>query len=225
MAKIILVLGDEGTGKSTSLRNFPAESSYLIAPNGKPLPWRGSKKQFVEGNNLFRTNDLVNLKGTIETVNGFKTVKHLIVDDYSHYFTARTLSPEFMAQNTGNAAFGRYAKLAAEIYQSVWQNASLLRSDLTIYILTHTELRNDGKIVMKTPGNLVDKDVKPASHVTYVLHTMVTDAKEPELKYMFLTNSDGIHAAKTPIECFDQLLIPNDLFAASKVIEAYESGE
>ena len=46
MGKLILVVGASGSGKSTSIRNLDPESTYIITPNSKPLPFRGSRKKY-----------------------------------------------------------------------------------------------------------------------------------------------------------------------------------
>ena len=44
MAEKILIMGESGTGKSTSIRNCDPTTTAIVNPVGKPLPFRGSKK-------------------------------------------------------------------------------------------------------------------------------------------------------------------------------------
>ena len=53
MAETLLILGDSGSGKSTSLRNLNPEETFIISTTGKPLPWRGYKKQYTK----FKSSD------------------------------------------------------------------------------------------------------------------------------------------------------------------------
>ena len=43
-AETILILGESGVGKSTSLRNLNPEETFIICTTSKPLPWKGWKK-------------------------------------------------------------------------------------------------------------------------------------------------------------------------------------
>ena len=46
-----------------------------------------------------------------------------------------------------------------------------------------------------------------------------------KMDYKFLTNTDGEHVAKTPMEMFEDLYIDNDMAEIIKVIDAYNEGE
>jgi ABC-type phosphate/phosphonate transport system ATPase subunit len=41
MAQMVLVMGESGTGKSTSLRNCNPATTAIVNPVGKQLPFRG----------------------------------------------------------------------------------------------------------------------------------------------------------------------------------------
>ena len=44
MAQMVLVIGESGTGKSTSMRNCDPATTAVVNPVGKPLPFKGSSK-------------------------------------------------------------------------------------------------------------------------------------------------------------------------------------
>lgn len=46
MAIIVMVYGQSGTGKSTSLRNFKPEDVCIVNVSGKPLPFKNKHKTF-----------------------------------------------------------------------------------------------------------------------------------------------------------------------------------
>lgn len=46
-AETILILGESGNGKSTSLRNLNPKETFIISTTSKPLPWKGWKKQYT----------------------------------------------------------------------------------------------------------------------------------------------------------------------------------
>ena len=76
MAQIVLILGESGTGKSASMRNFNPDEIALVNVSGKPLPFRG-KFESVNG------TDYDEIKSFIE-----KTDKKIIVIDDAQYIMA-----------------------------------------------------------------------------------------------------------------------------------------
>lgn len=48
MGVAVMILGESGTGKSTSLRNFAPDEISLINVDGKPLPFRGKFNSIVQ---------------------------------------------------------------------------------------------------------------------------------------------------------------------------------
>ena len=40
MAELVAIVGNSGTGKSTSLRNLNPEETFIISTTGKPLPFK-----------------------------------------------------------------------------------------------------------------------------------------------------------------------------------------
>lgn len=41
MARVIAIMGESGSGKTTSLRNLTPESTFIIDSDKKGLSWRG----------------------------------------------------------------------------------------------------------------------------------------------------------------------------------------
>lgn len=50
MGYTIAVVGETGTGKSTSVEKLPPEKTFIINVMNKPLPWRGSRDQYTKEN-------------------------------------------------------------------------------------------------------------------------------------------------------------------------------
>lgn len=48
MAKVICIMGESGSGKTTSMRNLDPDSTYYIDSDRKGLSWKGWKKQYNE---------------------------------------------------------------------------------------------------------------------------------------------------------------------------------
>ena len=59
---------------------------------------------------------------------------------------------------------------------------------------------------------------------TYVLFTTVRRNDEGTIEYKFITNTDGSTTAKTPMGCFSEELIDNDLQFVIDSINRYNEG-
>ena len=47
MSEMVAIVGNSGTGKTTSLRNLNPETTFIISVTGKSLPFPKAKKNYV----------------------------------------------------------------------------------------------------------------------------------------------------------------------------------
>jgi hypothetical protein len=219
----ILVVGTPGSGKSSAWDKVNPLETVVITPNAKPLPWEGSAKNYIPGKNRIQTDKLVDVPGVLRLINKDKPeIKNILIEDLTHYLSARTLSSEFMARKVGNEAFARWNEFAADVAAVIKAgDAPDFREDLNIVYNGHTELDDSGQVVLQTSGKLLDRDFKIQSYFTYALHALAKKVGD-DIQYKFLTNKDGIHEAKTPRGCFKEKLIDNDMAAVIKRIREYQ---
>ena len=227
MPSIILCEGKSGTGKSTSLENLPPETTILFSPNGKPLPFRGSRKMYVEGKNQFTTSSLTKLKELVkQTPKSKPKAKYIVIDDFTHYFNSRTMDASFIAQNSGNAAFAKWNVFASDVFAVIKEAAESLPDSIeAVIIMHHTQVNDDGVQAFQSSGKLLEQTINVVSYFTYVIHSIIRPLEEGNVEYVFLTNADGLHEAKTPKGCFTERFIPNDMMDVITTIKAYEDGE
>ena len=76
MAQKVLILGDSGTGKSASLRNFKDDEVFVINAAGKPLPFKNHFECFTPSFDKMTQDILAALD---------KTNKKVIVIDDAQY--------------------------------------------------------------------------------------------------------------------------------------------
>lgn len=220
MSTSILILGESGTGKSTSLRHLAHEQTMLINVLGKPLPFRGSKSKYkplsadgVTGN-YYASDDPLKIQRLIKKVNDERPdIKYLVLDDFGF-----TISHSFMRKSHLNG-FGKFSDIARETF-GIFQAIQDIRDDLYFIVIMHTEVDPTGKHKAKTIGRAIDNYVNIEGSFTYVFHALTT-----ENNYFFLTNNDGQHTCKTPLGCFEEQKIGNDVFEIIKVIKAYNEEE
>jgi hypothetical protein len=221
MAEIILNIGNSGSGKSSGLRNLPADQTLIIKPNSKSLPFPGGDAKYISGKNLVFTEDMLTVRKALEQAKD--RFKYYVIEDMNHFFNSRTTSATFIAQKDGGAAFAKWNQFAADIINSFVHSAKILNDNAYLILIAHTEIKEDGTIGLQTSGKLLDTNLFIPGYVTYVLHSLVTgDSKDPN--YIYLTNYDGIHLAKSPAGSLEKT-IPNDLMKVLGAIDTYKKGE
>lgn len=224
MSEIILYQGKSGCGKSTSLRNLDPKKTAIISPNGKALPFPNGD-QYEIGVNRIITDELDLIPQVIGTFNAQAGINTIVIEDFSHYFTARILSKKFLSQNTGDQAFQRWNNFGASVFQSCFSKAQEWRDDLLILIIHHVEVKEDGGIGFKSSGKLLEKVVDPVGYCNYVFHGVVETDKAGNTRYMMQTNRDAIREAKTVAGAFPDFRIYNDMNLALERIRDYKKGK
>lgn len=231
MAKAILVIGDMGTGKSTALRNLPPAETVIIMPNSKDLPWEGGMQDYNEAKgNLISClkirkrvpTDANESKGVLEhlaAVNEKPGIKYVVVEDITHFMNDRMMDDVFIKTED----WGKWNKFGADMFAITTKYIQQMRNDLTVIIVGHTEIKDNGTIGLQTAGKLLDNTIKLPSYFTYLFHSRVFNTNG-NLSYKFQTHNDGKHLAKTPMGMFKEDYVDNDMLAIIKRIDEYRSG-
>ena len=205
MAIPVLVLGQSGTGKSYSMKNFNENELCLISVQKPLLPFR---KKFEE--------TVVTDKYT-EIIKAMKsTKKKVIVIDDTQYLMCN----EFMRRAT-EKGYDKFTEIAQNFWSLVVQEVNNLPADTIVYLLCHTATDENGVEKMKTIGKLVDEKITPEGLFTIVLKTAVSDGN-----YAFVTQNNGKDTVKSPEGMFSTYAINNDLkYVDEKIRNYYELGE
>jgi hypothetical protein len=229
-AETIAIVGESGTGKSTSLRNLNPETTFIISTTGKPLPFRAWKKKYIpikiEGKNVSgnyyvssKWDQILKILQIIDKM--MPHIKQVIIDDFQY-----VLSYEFVdrATEVGYTKFSELAQHAMEILRY----SEKMREDCKMIFLTHSENVGDNvnpKYVIKTVGKLLSEKVTLEGLFTYIFFTKVNEGDSGRMEYKLITNNDGSCVAKTSLGMFEDLEIDNDLDEIIKVIDTYNEGE
>lgn len=223
MGVLILAEGVPGSGKSRAILNLDPDTTVILRPNTKDLPFPGARKIYnKEEKNLFQVKDLNHLGEYLMKINKGSKIRTIVVEDFSHLLGQRVLA------DTNISGYGKWNKLAVDAFESVIGIEDELRDDLYVILIAHTTESQSSEGVtsthMHTPGKLLDNLIKIPSYFTYVLHTQVFE-ENGKMQYKFLTNRDGSgKEAKSPEGCFE-LLEDNDYAQVISKIEAYQNGE
>lgn len=194
----VLVLGESGSGKSTSLRNFEKEEVGIFNVAGKPLPFR---KKLNKKDNATYANILSVLKNP--------GLKKYVIDDSQYLMAFESFDH---AKETG---YGKFTNMALNFKNLIDFVIKGTPEDVIVYFLHHTEVGENGKLKAKTLGKMLDNQLTVEGLFSIVLLCSVEGSE-----HFFITNSDGSNPAKSPMEMFE-MKIPNDLKAVDDAIREY----
>lgn len=215
MAKVIGIMGESGSGKTTSMRNLSPEETFYIDCDGKGLSWKGWRNQYnVDKRNYWKTDmpeTVINLLDKIDKQENMKHIKYVVIDTLNGLM----VSDEVRRMKEKN--YDKWVDLAQCIW-GVLDKLYTLRDDLTILVVCHsqTQKEDDGYTFtrIKTSGKKLDK-LNVESKLTTVLHAEVKDGR-----YIFHTRADK-STAKTPLGAFEEDEIENDITMVIKALEEY----
>jgi hypothetical protein len=204
MAIGAMILGQSGTGKSYSMKNFNEDEICLISVQKPLLPFR---KKFDE---VVVTDSYTEIIKTLRN-----TDKKVIVIDDTQYLMCN----EFMRRAT-EKGFDKFTEIAQNFWSLVVQEINKLADDVLVYLLCHTATDDNGVEKMKTIGRMVDEKITPEGLFTIVLKTAVSDGQ-----YYFITQNNGKDTVKSPEGMFNTYAINNDLkYVDEKIRNYYELG-
>lgn len=196
----VLILGESGSGKSTSLRNFEPDDLVIYNVAGKPLPFRKGAEMNRADNPSYNTI-LQNM--------GKKKFKRYVIDD-SQYL----LCFELFDRST-ETGYTKFTEMALHFYNLIQFVIKQMPPDCIVYFLHHTE-KIDGRLKAKTIGKMLNEKLTVEG-----LFSIVLMAQNADGKHIFLTQSDGRNTVKTPMEMFEQAEIDNDLKLVDTTIREY----
>lgn len=213
MAQIIAIMGESGSGKTTSLRNCDPAHTYIIDSDKKGLPWKGWRSQYnAEAKNYCKSDDVNYIMQLMAGINERAPHINLIVVD-----TANGIMVADEMRRSQEKGYDKWLDLATSIYYLV-DNALFFRDDLTVVFMFHTQTERDDSgytnTRIKTSGKKIDKIVLESKFPVVLL------AKTVNGEHIFETRANN-STAKTPLGAFDTETIPNDLTAVLAALEEY----
>lgn len=199
MGQAVLIVGESGTGKSASLRNFQRGEVTYFNVAGKPLPFKGRFAYEHTGDSYRQIK---------------KALKELetpvaVIDDCQYL-----MANEYM-RRSDERGYDKFTEIAKNFWELITMVASLPH-DKVVYFLSHIETDATGKEKIKTIGKMLDEKITVEGLFTIVLKTKVQDGK-----YSFSTQNNGNDTVKSPIGMFTATEIDNDLKAVDNAVREY----
>lgn len=211
MSTATLILGNSGSGKSTSLRNLDPAKTLLIQCIRKPLPFKSAgwkvRAKPGDGGNIFQTDSPVDIEKAM------RRSEHeiVVIDDYQ-----AVMVNELMTRSS-EKGYDKFTDIGKGAW-NVFNAAGSLAEHRRVYILAHTQTDDFGAVRMKTVGKMVDQTLVPEGYFTIVLRTEIVNGQ-----YLFSTQTNGQDCCKSPLGMFADRHIENDLAKVDQAIcEFYE---
>lgn len=201
MGIAVLILGESGSGKSASMRNFTESDVRILNVASKPFPFRNVNK--------LKKADKATYSMIKGAVSSGKSLSY-VVDDAQYLMAFESFEK---ANETGYGKFTTMAKNYEEMLRYIQEETT---PDTIVYIMQHIETDENGKVKAKTLGKMLDQQLTIEG-----LFTIVLLCKADRNKHYFVTQSDGTNPCKSPMGMFDEIEIDNDLKLVDDAIREY----
>lgn len=211
MSKLILVMGESGSGKTTAMRNLNPKETLYIDCDKKGLSWKGWRKQYNKENKNYWANSDADLitKQILKFSKERPEVKVVVIDTINGIM----IDDEFSRMK--EKGYDKWQDMAFSV-RGLISMSMQLRDDLTVIFTGHTQTERDESgftfTRLKTSGKKLDKIVLESMFTT-VLYSKCVDGK-----YLFETQNKN-STAKSPMGMIEEFEIENDI---TKIIEAME---
>lgn len=214
MAKVICVMGESGSGKTTSCRTLDPKTTYYIDCDRKGLSWRGWKSQYCKENKNYLCSDepAVIKQYILAIANRRPSINTIIVDTIGSMMVADEM------RRSKEKGYDKWLDLATCIWEIVDMSYPL-RDDLTIIFMAYTQTERDENGYLftriKTSGKKLDKICLESKFTTVLVAKCINN------EYIFETRSNN-STAKSPMGLFETDTIPNDITLVIKALEEFE---
>jgi len=217
-ARVLGVMGESGSGKTTAMRNLPPELTFYIDSDKKGLNWKGWRKQYNTDNKNYWASDSFSIvSGILQKINKeeqFKHIRYVVIDTLNGMMVAEEMRILAMQSGDKRSAW-------SDLAQNGWSLINMcleMRDNLTVIILCHSEtISDDNGIIrtrIKTNGRKLEKLVLE-SKMTTVVWSVRQDGK-----YKFILSADG-STCKVPMGAFQTDEVDNDIMLVIKALEDF----
>lgn len=198
MGQVVLVLGDSGSGKSTSLRNFEPGEVGILNVMGKRLPFR-------------KRLDTVDHPGygAIQQALQRNRLRAYVIDDSGYLMQLENFR---RAKENG---YGKYTEMAQN-FERLVEWGTQTDDDTIVYLLHHyDEPDANGLRRPKTIGKMLNEKFCIEGACPVVIESAIRDGR-----HVFITQGNGFNCAKAPMGMLPEVM-DNDLKAVDAAIREY----
>lgn len=227
MGQSVLIIGESGAGKSTSLETLKPANTFIINVASKGLPFKGWKKNYTPYDattnpygNLANVSDPLAIEQWLDFVNQYRPdINTVVVDDWQY------MSAFEFFDSMSEKGYDKFVRIGASLAR-IAKLPTSYREDLLVVFLTHAEesidLEGVRKLKAKTIGKMVDEKLTIEGLFAIVLFAKARKGKDGTVRHVFETKTNGGNTCKSPKGMFPELEIPNDLQYVKDCMAAYE---
>ena len=206
---VIAVVGQSGTGKTTSIEQLPPEQTCIINIERKPLPFPGKLKF-----NELRPTTAPEIENVVKVALANTAYKYIVIDSFTKY--CELLMQTCRSAFKGYDIFTQYNDHVFTFLETIKNCNHAFVIITAIDEMVMIEQPNGARVSQRRIAVEGKKwEGKVEKEFTCVLYTDVRKLNN-NIVYQFQTNNDGVSQAKSPRGLFTQLYIPNDLNAVCK---------
>ena len=196
-------MGESGSGKSASLRNFAPNEISVFNVTSKPLPFKQGKTKIPKIDNATYA-DIANALAN-------PNKRAYVIDDAGYLLSFE------MFKRANETGYSKFTDMAKNFFDMLDFINTKLPNDIIVYITMHTEDDSEmHRVKVKTIGKMLDQNLKIEG-----LFSIVLRAVQTEDGYKFVTRDDMVSTAKSPIGMWEEDMIDNDLKAVDTTIREY----
>lgn len=196
-------MGESGSGKSASLRNFAPNEISVFNVTNKPLPFKQGKTKIPKIDNATYA-DIANALAN-------PNKRAYVIDDAGYLLSFE------MFKRANETGYSKFTDMAKNFFDMLDFINTKLPNDIIVYITMHTEDDSEmHRVKVKTIGKMLDQNLKIEG-----LFSIVLRAVQTEDGYKFVTRDDMVSTAKSPIGMWEEDMIDNDLKEVDRTIREY----
>lgn len=229
MSNLICLAGQSNTGKSTSLRTLDPKSTFIISCTNKQLQIPGFRKKYTKVEikdkkligNWYVSNNYAQISKILSAISNTRPeIKVVVLDDINYLLSNETF------ENALDKGYTKFSVMAKNYYDLL-ANCQLLRDDLTVVVITHTENYGtdmDPQYRMWTTGKMLTQQINLDGMFSYIIYSdRYIDDTDDEVHYRFKTRTDGNDTCRSVAGCFTEKYIDPDMKAVIDRINEFES--
>lgn len=229
MSNLICLAGQSNTGKSTSLRTLDPKSTFIISCTNKQLQIPGFRKKYTKVEikdkklvgNWYVSNNYAQIGKVLSAVSSTRPeIKVVVLDDINYLLSNETF------ENALDKGYTKFSVMAKNYYDLL-ADCQLLRDNLTVVVITHTENYGtdmDPQYRMWTTGKMLTQQINLDGMFSYIIYSdRYIDDTDDEVHYRFKTRTDGNDTCRSVAGCFTEKYIEPDMKAVIDRINEFES--
>nr|DAG88644.1 MAG TPA: RecA like NTPase recombinase [Crassvirales sp.] len=229
MSNLICVAGQSNSGKSTSLRTLDPKSTFIISCTNKQLQIPGFRKKYPKVEikdkklvgNWYVQNKYDKIESILDLISKTRPeIKVVVLDDINYLLSNETF------ENATTKGYEKFT-LMAKNYYDLLTDCQLLRDDLTIVVISHTEnfgTELDPQYRLWTTGKMLTNQINLDGMFSYIIYSeRIVDDVDGEVHYRFKTRTDGNDTCRSVAGCFEDKYIEPDMKLVIDTINTFEN--